>query len=135
MLRTPSACSKSLALVLALVGGVSLAGPALADGAKVYADACAACHMPNGEGIEGAFPKLKGSALVVGPQDALAGVLMVGRGGMPGFAGDLSDDQISEVLTYIRSAWGNAAPAVGKDAVAAARAHNRPEERESLNAH
>ncbi len=31
---------------------------------------------------------------------------------MPTFAWKLSDDDVAAVLTYIRNAWGNAAPAV-----------------------
>jgi mono/diheme cytochrome c family protein len=111
------------------------AGPALADGAKTYEDACAACHMPKGEGIAGAFPKLTASPIVIGPVEGLADILIAGRGGMPSFAADLSDDQLAEVLTYIRSNWGNQAGPLGKDAVAAARARNQPESRESLKAH
>jgi mono/diheme cytochrome c family protein len=117
------------------VAAVAAAGPALADGAKTYEDACAACHMPKGEGVEGAFPKLAGSPIVVGPAEPLADLLIVGRGGMPSFAADLSDAQLAEVLTYVRSSWGNQAGPLDKDAVAAARARNQPEARESLKAH
>ena len=33
-------------------------------------------------------------------------------GSMPAYAAKLSDQQIADVATYIRNAWGNAAPAV-----------------------
>ena len=119
----------------ALAAAALAASPALADGAKIYEEACAACHMPKGEGVDGAFPKLAGSPLVLGSADEAANLLMAGRGGMPSFSADLSDQQMSEVLSYIRSAWGNQATAIAPDAVAAARARNQPENRESLKAH
>jgi mono/diheme cytochrome c family protein len=36
---------------------------------------------------------------------------------MPAMAGRLTNEQIAAVLTYIRNAWGNAAPAVSADEV------------------
>jgi len=43
-------------------------------------------------------------------------------GAMPGFASSLTDDQISQILTYVRSSWGNNASAVAASVVAAERA-------------
>ena len=43
-------------------------------------------------------------------------------GSMPAYATKLSDQQIADVTTYIRNAWGNAAPAVTPEQVAKARA-------------
>jgi len=43
-------------------------------------------------------------------------------GNMPSWRGQLSDAQIAAVLTYVRTAWQNGAPAVSEDQVAAARA-------------
>ncbi|MFX8457285.1 hypothetical protein ABTL49_19195 [Acinetobacter baumannii] len=40
---------------------------------------------------------------------------------MPAYAAKLSDQQIADVATYIRNAWGHAAPAVTADQVAKAR--------------
>lgn len=41
--------------------------------------------------------------------------------GMPEFAWKLSDDNIADVMTYIRNSWGNAAPAVTTETVSKAR--------------
>ena len=41
---------------------------------------------------------------------------------MPAFASSLTDDQISQILTYIRSAWGNSASAVASSVVSTERA-------------
>ena len=34
---------------------------------------------------------------------------------MPSFAWNLSDENIADVLTYVRNSWGNAAPAISAD--------------------
>ena len=49
-----------------------------------------------------------------------------GRGGMPNFSDDLDDKQIAAILTYVRTSWGNAAPALDPAAVAAARGAASP---------
>jgi mono/diheme cytochrome c family protein len=40
---------------------------------------------------------------------------------MPGYAGKWSDQEIADVTTYLRNAWGNAAPPVTPAQVAKAR--------------
>ncbi|HTI67950.1 MAG TPA: cytochrome c [Caulobacteraceae bacterium] len=97
------------------------ASAAAAPGARLFADNCAACHQPEGQGIAGAFPALAANSFVQGPAEAPLTVLLNGRGGMPTFRNDLSDEQIAGVLSYVRSAWGNKAGPVEPAAVAAAR--------------
>ncbi len=87
-------------------------------GQQVYASYCAQCHGDNGQGMTGAVPALasNGAVTAKGPQDVIRAVL----GGlaaqstfspMPGFATVLSPDQIAAVANYVRTAWGNGAPA------------------------
>ncbi len=108
-----------------IIGGVAaslLAGPALAqDGAALFSQSCAACHQPQGQGIPGAFPALAGDAFVQGPPQQVAHVILNGRGGMPKFSGDLTDEQIAAVATYVRGAWGNKAGPITAAAVTAER--------------
>lgn len=100
----------------------AVAGPAIAqDGAEVFSQSCAACHQPQGQGIPGAFPALVGNPFVQGPAQPVAHVILNGRGGMPKFSGDLTDDQIAAVATYVRGAWGNKAAPVTTAAVTAER--------------
>jgi mono/diheme cytochrome c family protein len=42
--------------------------------------------------------------------------------GMPGFAWRLSDEEVAQLLTFIRSSWGNQAPAVNAEEVTKLRA-------------
>jgi mono/diheme cytochrome c family protein len=89
-----------------------------ADGARVYAEYCIGCHQASGRGMPGVFPPLAGNGAVLAP-DA-ADVLKVVLGGipaqgryvpMPAFGPLLSDQQIADVANYVRSSWGNTAPA------------------------
>jgi len=126
--------------ILGLVAALSAtaAGPALAGdlpGKAMFLANCSACHRVDGMGVKGAFPALAGDPFVVGPKvDPVARVLN-GRGGMPSFKADLSDDQIAAILTYVRSSWGNKADAVKPADVAAVRLGGAPAQARALQAH
>ena len=93
-------------------------------GEAVYLDRCMACHTRSGEGVPRMFPRLAGSQVVQqeGNETLLRVVLQGVRAAysphaptspaMPAFGWRLNDDQAAAVTTYIRNAWGNAAPAV-----------------------
>lgn len=93
-----------------------------ADGKALFAKNCAACHQATGKGIPGAFPALAGNSFVQGAPAEVSTVLLKGRGGMPDFSGSLDDAEIAQVLSYVRSSWGNAAAPLSPDEVAAQRA-------------
>lgn len=112
----------SLALAAAALAAVHSAdAQAPADGAKLFAQNCSACHQLTGKGIPGAFPALAGDVLVQGPAVGPAKVVLNGRGGMPTFKGELTNLQIATILTYVRNSWGNHALPVTPAAVAEAR--------------
>lgn len=102
----------------------------LAEGAALYVRYCARCHGNNGEGRPPAAPPLAGDHTVSMSSDTdpirivLFGGYPPGTAGnprpfgMPPFYPSLSDDQIADVLTYVRASWGNSAPAVLEDHVA-----------------
>ena len=92
-------------------------------GEQVYNARCAACHQNSGAGLPPAFPSLHGSSLALADDyTELVTQILMGQGAMPAFAAQLDDQQIADVLTYIRSSWGNSAPAIEADAVSAIRA-------------
>jgi mono/diheme cytochrome c family protein len=126
---------KSFLLAGALTG--ALAAPALAeDGGDLFAQNCSACHQPKGEGVAGAFPALAGNRFVQGDPKGPAYVVTHGRGGMPNFSGDLDDVQISKILTYVRTSWGNKAGSLPPETVAAVRgAADAPSTQTGLPAH
>lgn len=78
-------------------------------GSKVYQSSCAACHMPNGEGLPGVFPGLKGSAIAIGDMTKHIDVVVHGVSGtaMQSFGKQLSLKELAAVITYERNAWGN----------------------------
>jgi cytochrome c oxidase subunit 2 len=82
---------------------------AMSLGEKVYLANCAACHMPNGEGLPGVFPALKGSQIAVADQPKHIDIMINGVTGsaMQSYAKQLTMSEIAAVVTYERNAWGN----------------------------
>lgn len=110
------------------------AGQEGSRGAELYVDNCAACHRTNGLGDDRVFPKIAGNSSVLA-QDPVSMIRLVLAGsklpatqtapselGMPGFAWRLSDEEVAQLLTFIRSSWGNQAPAVSAEQVTKLRA-------------
>lgn len=122
----------ALAAVLSFAA-LSTTAEAQKTGAEVYAT-CSACHQANGQGVPGAFPPLAGSEWVNGKGDVPIAIVLHGlqgpltvkgqkyNGVMAPWGTTFNDDQIAAVVTYIRSQWGNKAPAVTKADVARVRA-------------
>jgi mono/diheme cytochrome c family protein len=88
--------------------------PRVAAGKLVYENNCSSCHQSNGQGIKGTVPALAGNGAVTArePYDVMMAVLegfpANGTwGAMASFADELSDDQISDVTNYVRTAWNN----------------------------
>ncbi|QJW90006.1 c-type cytochrome [Spirosoma taeanense] len=92
-------------------------------GGKVYGVYCSACHQRNGLGDSQRFPPLAGSEWVLGDKKKLITVLLKGLEGPIEVKGQsynsvmpqhsfLNDADIAEVLTHIRSNFGNTADAV-----------------------
>ena len=93
-------------------------------GKVVYQTNCIACHQANGLGVPGAFPPLAGSEWVAGSEERLVRIVLLGLQGpikvagqdynnvMAPLGGVLKDDQIANVLSYVRQTWGNNAPDV-----------------------
>jgi mono/diheme cytochrome c family protein len=94
------------------------------DGATVYLTNCSSCHQSNGQGLANAFPPLAGNPLVTGNPVAVIAIVRNGLEGrvvvhgvaysgiMPAWKGQISNEQIADVITYIRSAWTNHASGV-----------------------
>jgi cytochrome c oxidase subunit 2 len=82
---------------------------AMEIGENVYNANCAACHMPNGEGLPGVFPALKGSQIAVADEPKHIDILINGVTGsaMQSYAKQLTMSEIAAVVTYERNAWGN----------------------------
>lgn len=104
------------------------------NGARIYHDNCSACHGGNGEGAAYLFPALANSSIVQQPNtETLAHIVLAGSQAvhtptapttpaMPSLAWRLNDQQVADVLTFIRNSWGNAAAKVSPSDVASVRA-------------
>lgn len=79
----------------------------MARGEKVYNTQCAACHQAKGQGIDGMFPALDGSAIATGAAAEHIDMVLKGKNLMPAFKEQLSDAEISAVVTFERNAWNN----------------------------
>lgn len=98
----------------------------LPDGRLLYAQNCQACHQANGEGIKGAFPPLKGSPVVLGDDlELLVSIIMQGYDARPEYAvmnavgtdNGLTPEEVTAIINYEKSSWGNAAKTVSVEEV------------------
>lgn len=129
----------ALSVVAALVSGVAIAEDSdtanermpkqgLDKGKAAYLANCAACHQPDGKGLPGAFPPLAKSDFLRKPYTDAITVVVNGKQGpltvngqqfnavMPAMS-QLSDEDISNILTYVVNSWGNPGGEVGEDSV------------------
>lgn len=79
-----------------------------AQGEKIYAANCVACHQANGKGMPPAFPSLAGSKVVLAAADQQINVVLNGRANtaMQSFA-RLSNTELASVITYTKNSFGN----------------------------
>jgi cbb3-type cytochrome c oxidase subunit III len=137
MLKKSISCALIVALGVAFAfsfgarkSAIAAANPAAVVGAKVYSENCSSCHGATGGGTAGVFPPLAGNPMVVGSPDKVIAAVKSGltgattvngksyNGSMPAWKSKLSNAEIADVITYIRSSWGNTAGAVTEAKVA-----------------
>jgi len=116
---------------------LALAAPAAAatDGQQVFLANCAACHQATGLGRPPTFPALKGDKFLQGPKGPVLATVLNGRGGMPAWKTELSDEEVAAAVSYVRTAWGNKAPPITPKEVAAARSGGKTTPQKGLQAH
>ncbi|MFW6277138.1 MAG: c-type cytochrome [Prolixibacteraceae bacterium] len=101
-------------------------------GKDVYKAVCLACHMADGSGVPGMHPPLSGTDWVTGDKERLIEIVLNGMSGEIEVKGEtynsimppnshLSDRQIADVLTYIRTNFGNDAGKITPQEVAKVR--------------
>ncbi len=108
---------------------------AIARGKTVYENACLACHQQDGSGVPNMNPPLAKTKWVLGDKKALTKIVLKGlQGGEIEIDGDkfhnpmppqesvLNDQEIADVLTYVRNSFGNKASMVTMAEVKALRA-------------
>ena len=106
----------------------------------MYSTICIACHQADGRGADKVAPSLVGAPLATGAVSNPLRILLHGKQGtvglMPPLGTSLSDEQIANVLTYVRREWGHTASTVTPEQVAqerkATEGRNRPYTPEEL---
>ncbi|AYA36773.1 cytochrome c [Hymenobacter oligotrophus] len=132
--QKPAAKAKSTASK-AKLAGAAVSAAMLAAGKTVYTQNCLTCHMADGGGVETMNPPLSKTTWVLGDKTRLVKVVLNGledveidgeeyRNVMPAQP-HLTDQQIADVLTYVRNSFGNKASAVTPAEVKAIRAANK----------
>lgn len=78
------------------------------DGESIYRASCQGCHMADGKGATGAatYPALAGNARLASSA-YIAVTVLRGRKSMPAFGRALTDEQVAEVVRYVRTHLGN----------------------------
>lgn len=78
------------------------------NGEKMYRRVCAGCHMPDAKGARGAgmYPALAGDQNLASP-DYTVYVVVKGLHGMPAVGRMMTDQQVADVVNYVRTHFGN----------------------------
>jgi mono/diheme cytochrome c family protein len=104
----------------------------ITNGQAIYSQSCVSCHQPDGYGVQNMNPPLIKTSYVLGDKTRLINILLKGlsrqeidgvmyQNVMPSHD-FLTDQQIADVLTYVRNSFGNKASAVTEPEVKAQRA-------------
>ena len=105
-------------------------------GKQVYLEQCLACHQADAGGVQNMNPPLIKTKWILGDKTTLVQVVLKGMTGEVDIEGetyhnvmaphnDLTDQQIADVLTYVRNNFGNKASAVTAAEVKAIRAKTK----------
>jgi mono/diheme cytochrome c family protein len=118
------------------------------SGAAIFKTICKTCHGNDGNGVQSLAPPLNNSEWVSGDKTILSSIVLFGltgpvrvngklykqpeiNGEMPGLASNesLSDEQIAELLSYLRQSWNNKASAVNKEIISTIRSRHAGREK------
>jgi mono/diheme cytochrome c family protein len=109
-------------------------GAILQSGAVLYKKYCVDCHKSDGQGIAPVYPPLAGNRAIT-TASAINPIRIVLNGGyppstqgnprpygMPPFGPQFNDQEVADVVSYIRNSWGNHAGLVSAPEVSRYRA-------------
>lgn len=106
-------------------------------GKQVYMQTCFVCHQPEGQGVAGQIPPLAGSDYLAADKGRAVRAVLQGLNGEITVLGKkyngimiplnyLGDDEIANVITYVRNSWGNTGDVVSPDLVRTIRSEAGP---------
>ena len=113
----------ALSIVMVAFAASQIDKATMARGGRVYAQYCASCHQVDGGGVPGLNPPLERTSWVTGSKTRLIRIVLKGMNTHEEIDGEtynntmaphnhLTDQQIADVLTYIRNSFGNKATAI-----------------------
>lgn len=108
----------------------------ITDGEEVYKKYCLTCHQADGGGVPNMTPPLIQTSFVLGDKEKLIHIVLDGlknvdiddetyNNPMPALGSVLKDQEIADVLTYVRNSFGNNASAVTASEVKAVRSKKK----------
>ena len=103
------------------------------NGKQVYLNYCSACHQADGSGNPGLYPPVAETKKVNGDIEELVNIVLHGLSGPVEVKGEiynqfmaphnfLSDEQVADLLSYVRSSFGNSSSIITKEQVKKIRA-------------
>jgi mono/diheme cytochrome c family protein len=110
-------------------------GAVMANGKKIYGQYCLACHMADGGGVPNMNPPLSKTSHVLGDKERLIKIILNGLATGEEIDGEtytnimpphnfLKDQEVADVLTYVRNSFGNKAGGISAAEVKTIRAKN-----------
>jgi nitrite reductase (NO-forming) len=101
-----------------------------------FTGTCSVCHQANGEGLPNVFPPLARSDFLMSDKQRAIGIVLNGLTGKVTVNGNdfnsvmppmsqLNDDELANILTFVRNSWGNSGEAVSAEEVKQVRASTR----------
>ncbi|MEP7376873.1 MAG: cbb3-type cytochrome c oxidase subunit II [Chitinophagaceae bacterium] len=96
------------------------------DGLTLYTANCQSCHQANGEGLPGAFPPLKGSAIVLDENpERMVDIIMNGYDAQPNYGvmaavgtnANLTPEEVAAIMNHEKTSWGNNVKKVTPDEI------------------
>ena len=110
-------------MLMAFDNSVPIDKATMDRGKKVYTQYCMSCHQVDGGGVPGLNPPLEKTAHVLGSKTKLIRIILKGMNTHEEIDGEtysnimaphdhLTDQQIADVLTYVRNSFGNKATVV-----------------------
>ena len=113
----------AVVMLLMAIASLQIDKATMERGKKVYTQYCAACHQADGWGVPGLNPPVIKTPHVLGSKTKLIRIILKGLNTHEEIDGEvysntmaphnhLTDQQIADVLTYVRNSFGNKAVAI-----------------------
>jgi mono/diheme cytochrome c family protein len=123
-----------MAIIIGCSEGIS--NTRMESGEKTYEGYCQTCHMNDGKGVPDLNAPLAGSSFVNGDKEKLITIVLKGSAAFEGgpersyrnvmaSMAQLTDEQIADVLTYVRNSFTNKADAISPEEVGLVRAKTK----------